>query len=116
MKTQNTPEEHEEWERERQNERRRRRPTLLAIVSIIALALSAWSTFSVYANFHGGFPGSQQISVTATYSFGTLGQQVLSAGSRGNFSLGIFYAGSAPSTLRISFNTTGNPGAYSEKG
>ena len=115
MKNQNTPEEHEEWERERQNERRRRRPTLLAIISILALALSAWSTFSVYANFHGGFPGSQAINITATYSFGSLGQQILSAGSTGNFSLGIFYAGTAASNLRISFNAT-NPNQFSELG
>jgi hypothetical protein len=93
--------------------RRLPKPSLTAIAIIAALALGSVNlAFNVNANLHQQFPGNQAVSIIATYSFGGLpGQQVLSAGTTGNFTLSVFYAGTQPTSLILTFNAT-NPESW----
>jgi len=122
MKTQNT-EEHAEFENQNRGDpipttidRRRKRPQLLTVIVLLSLVFSAYSVYRTNAAFNGNFPGSQQFSVVATYSFGPApGAQILSAGSTGSFVLTVYYAGSAPTSLKLFFNAT-DPNDYSSLG
>lgn len=120
MKTQNT-DEHAEFSHmgdpiptipERVT-KRRRRPSLIALVTVTALLLSAFSTayvVSAVTTFRASIGNSQLFSVGASYQFSNPQQSngIIVPGSYVNVTLTILSGAASSTTLSLAFNATNN--------